>query len=105
MNFGTDEFCLNKKLFLTICDPDVNPVCDDCSDRFRGLNRMEGNFKSVSKTFMIILLLHFASANKPVKLELYYESLCFACRNFISGPLQEAFKTLQDSGKATKFDF
>ena len=35
----------------------------------------------------------------PVKLELYYESLCFACQNFISGPLQEAWKSLQSSGK------
>ena len=34
----------------------------------------------------------------PVKLELYYESLCFACQNFISGPLQKAWKSLQNSG-------
>ena len=37
-------------------------------------------------------------SDAPVKLELYYESLCFACQNFISGPLQEAWKSLQSSG-------
>ena len=56
---------------------------------------MEGSIKIV----MAIVLLHLANANKPVTLELYYESLCFACQNFISGPLQEAYETLQGSGK------
>ena len=70
------------------------------------------------KTFsfsLMMILMQFASgsttyfdvettANKPasspaVKLELYYESLCFGCQNFISGPLQDAWKSLQSSGK------
>lgn len=34
----------------------------------------------------------------PVTVELYYESLCFACENFISGPLMNAWKTLRKSG-------
>ena len=60
---------------------------------------------------VLMILMHLASANasvevakkpsapSPVKLELYYESLCFGCQNFISGPLQDAWKSLQSTGK------
>ena len=61
---------------------------------------------------LMMILMQFASAsvttsvettaNKPggpVKVELYYESLCFGCQNFISGPLQDAWKSLQSTGK------
>ena len=58
------------------------------------------------RTLLVLMLLMQSTTSvesslqndAPVKLELYYESLCFACQNFISGPLQEAWKSLQSSG-------
>ena len=38
----------------------------------------------------------------PVKLELFYESLCPGCRNFITNHLYKTWKKLQKSGTTYK---
>ena len=59
---------------------------------------------------LLMILMHLASANasvevakkpfapSPVKLELYYESYCPGCRDFLTNHLFPVWKTLQKTG-------
>ena len=47
---------------------------------------------------MVVLMSGRVTGSDPVLLELYYESMCPACQQFISGQLFDTWKALQKTG-------